>query len=399
MEFRLPELGEKIETADVVKVLVKPGDRVGRDQSVLELETDKAVIELPSPVDGVVGTVEVKVGDRIRVGQVVMEIEESGASAPSPQPSPTTPDRGHFVGGEGVQKKAPSPLRGEGQGEGAGSLALASPMVRRLARELGVDINLVSGTGFKGRVSFDDVKRFVFGARTQAQIELPDFSKWGPVEKKPMSQVRIKTAQNVSLAWTNIPHVTQFDDTDITKMEGLRKKASLLIAEKGGRLTVTALMVKIAADVLKEFPRFNASLDMANQQIVFKKYCHVGIAVDTDRGLIVPVIRNADTKSILELAVELPKLAEKARNKTLTLEEMQGGTFTITNLGGIGGTYFTPIIHTTQAAILGLGKAKKEALRLLLPLSLSYDHRLIDGADAARFLGKIAERVEQIKEI
>jgi pyruvate dehydrogenase E2 component (dihydrolipoamide acetyltransferase) len=286
--------------------------------------------------------------------------------------------------------------------------------VRRFAREIGIDIHKVNGTGPGGRISIDDVK--VFAKSINEQISksggtyslgvqpesLPDFSKWGDVERKTMSNIRRKTAEHLSYAWSSIPHVTQYDKADITDLEVLRKKFAKQAEAAGGKLTVTVILLKIIASALKKFPELNASVDMSNKEIIYKNYINIGIAVDTDRGLLVPVIRDVDKKNIIELAAELAEISEKARDKKLSLDEMQGGNFSISNLGGIGGTYFTPIINSPEAAILGVSRGSKEAVlidnefvpRLMLPLSLSYDHRIIDGADAARFIRWVSQALE-----
>jgi pyruvate dehydrogenase E2 component (dihydrolipoamide acetyltransferase) len=288
----------------------------------------------------------------------------------------------------------------------------AAPSVRRMARELGVDIGDVPGSGPSGRISVDDVKAYArqllsgAGKPAVSPVVLPDFSRWGEIDRQPMRAVRRKTAEHLSAAWAAIPHVTQHDHADITHLEDLRKKYAKQAEAAGGNLTVTAIAVKIVASALRVFPQFNASIDLAEETIIFKKYVHVGVAVDTDRGLLVPVIRDADTKNILQLAVELTQLSEKARSRKLSLEEMQGGCFSISNLGGIGGTAFTPIVNAPEVAILGISRARMEPIyrgpasgdfyaRLMLPLSLSYDHRAIDGADGARFLRWVAEALEQ----
>jgi pyruvate dehydrogenase E2 component (dihydrolipoamide acetyltransferase) len=288
--------------------------------------------------------------------------------------------------------------------------APAAPSVRRMARELGVDINDVAGTGSGGRISTEDVKahvnRLVNSAPASgvaAAEPLPDFSRWGEIERQPMRGVRRKTAKHLAAAWAAIPHVTQHDLADITALEELRKKYAKQVEAAGGNLTVTAVAVKVAAAALRVFPAVNVSVDIAAEEIIHKKYVHIGVAVDTDRGLLVPVIRDADTKNIVQIAVELAKLSEKARTRKLSLEEMQGGCFSISNLGGIGGTSFTPIVNAPEVAILGISRARMEPVyqggqfvpRLMLPLSLSYDHRVVDGADGIRFLRWIVEALEQ----
>ena len=297
--------------------------------------------------------------------------------------------------------------------------APAAPSVRRLARELGVEIDHVAGTGAHGRISLDDVKahakRILVGGAPQSSPEaarsapigepLPDFSRWGEVERQPLRAVRRKTATHLAAAWAAIPHVTQHDFADVTTLEELRKRYAPKAEAAGGALTVTAIAVKVVASALRMFPQFNASIDLEADEIIVKKYVHIGVAVDTDRGLLVPVIRDADTKSILQLSIELAQLSEKARSRKLSLEEMQGGCFSVSNLGGIGGTSFTPIVNLPEVAILGISRARVEPVhqketasfvpRLLLPLSLSYDHRVIDGADGVRFLRWVIEALEQ----
>jgi pyruvate dehydrogenase E2 component (dihydrolipoyllysine-residue acetyltransferase) len=487
-DFTLPELGENISSGDVLRVLVKPGDTIQKEQSVLELETDKATIEVPSSVAGQVKEVKVKAGDKVKVGQAILSVEDGAGAksteaaptksggeggkaeaptkaeggkadgdrrataadaAPAPQPAKekipdvqpdiqarnqsTTPDKA------GVKDPSVGPQAQSGAAEGdapsrgrnvvdisrgarapeasAPSAAApelppapAAPSVRRMARELGVDINQVVGTSAGGRISTEDVKayakRLVEGGSRGGAVQaepLPDFSRFGAVERQPMRAVRRKTAEHLSAAWATIPHVTQCDLADITGLEELRKKYAKQVEAAGGNLTVTSIAVKIVAAALKVFPQFNASIDMAREELIYKKYCHVGVAVDTDRGLLVPVIRDVDKKNIVQLAAELAQAAERARNKKTTLEEMEGGCFTITNLGGIGGTYFTPIVNHPEVAILGMSRAQMEPVyvngtfepRLMLPLSLSYDHRVIDGADGIRFLRFLVEALEQ----
>ena len=481
-EFKIPELGENVTSGDVVRVLVKPGDTVAKDQPILELETDKATIEVPSTIAGTVKEVKVKQGQKVNVGQVVLTVDGGGAEPaktegeapkaaqaeqqpeekqprptaeakaeatdkPKPQPTgapeegglsqqatprdaserepkrepkndeeetgPAKPKRGEVVDiTRGTRAPAaaasaapPSPEPAEPQGPAVA----AAPSIRRLARELGIDIRRVHGTGPAGRISTDDVQAFVRGALAAPQAgaaasaALPELSKWGEVERKPMSNIRRKTAEHLSHAWSVIPHVTQHDRADITALEALRKQYAPQAEKAGGKLTMTAIALKIVAAALRKFPNFNSSLDVARGELVYRKSVHVGVAADTERGLLVPVIRDVDRKGIFELSTELAKLSEKARAGKLSLDEMQGGGFTITNLGGIGGTAFTPIVNWPEVAILGISRASHEPVyinqqfepRLMLPLSLSYDHRVIDGADAARFLRWVAEAFEQ----
>lgn len=432
VEFKIPELGENIEEASVTKVLVKPGDQVSKDQPLIELETDKATVEVPSSVSGAIKEVRIKEGDKAKVGDVVfviaateesevaeapteteieakaeppaVEEEPKPASAPKPKLRRAGLEEALAPAAEGYRKYRPDAIV---------KVAPAAPSVRRFAREIGIDINSVTGSGPRGRISIEDVKKFARTARTLKEAaspgfpglsvpQLPDFSKWGQIERKPMSAIRQKTAENMITSWLNVARVTQYDKADITDLEEHRKKFGSKVEVAGGKLTVTAVLLKVVASALKTFPQFNASLDVAKNEIIYKKYYHVGVAVDTDRGLLVPVIRDVDKKNILQLSVDLTEAAEKARTKKLSLEEMQGGTFTITNLGGIGGTAFSPIVYFPQVAILGISRSSIEPVyvdgkfepRLMLPLSLSYDHRLIDGADAARFLRWVAEALK-----
>jgi pyruvate dehydrogenase E2 component (dihydrolipoamide acetyltransferase) len=439
-DFRLPELGENIDSGDLVRLMIAPGARVSEGQPVMELETDKAVVEVPSTVSGVVREIKVKEGETVKVGQVIFTLE-GGASAQAAAPKKRGPVE-HISGQQAARLAFQMAMQAEGKTEEqalppdqpfvappAFSMPVqldkvagthrdpvpAAPSVRRLARELGVDIHKVQGSGPGGRISEDDVKahakNMLAAATMAAQVpaaafvepELPDFSKWGKIERVSMRGVRRKTAEHLRQAWNTIPHVTQQDRADITELEQLRAKFAPRAEEAGGKMTVTAIALKVVASALKVFPQFNASIDMAKEEIVYKQYINIGVAVDTDRGLLVPVIRDVDKKNIVELAAELTQLSKKARDRKLTPEEMTGGTFTITNLGGIGGTGFSPIVNHPEVAILGLSRSRMEPEwvnnkfepRLILPLSLSYDHRLIDGADAARFLRWIAEAFEQ----
>jgi pyruvate dehydrogenase E2 component (dihydrolipoamide acetyltransferase) len=440
-EFKLPELGENISEGDLVRLMISPGAKVSEGQPVMELETDKAVIEVPSSISGVVKEVRVKQGEKIKVGQVIFTLE--GAAAPQPDRPKHVPVE-RVSGQHGARLAFQAAIQAEGKTEeqalppdqpqpvppsftmpaqlekvaGAerGEPIPAAPHVRRLAREIGIDIHDVKGTGPGGRIGEDDVKAYSklllasVAAAAQAprgaqfaQPELPDFTRWGKVERVPIRGVRRKTAEHLWQAWTTIPHVTQNDKADITELEQLRARFAPKAQEAGGKMTVTAIALKVCSSALKIFPQFNASIDMVKDEIVYKQYINIGVAVDTERGLLVPVIRDVDKKNIVELAAELTQLSQKARDKKLTLAEMEGGTFTITNLGGIGGTGFSPIINYPDVAILGLSRSSMEPVwlngkfepRLVLPLSLSYDHRLIDGADAARFLRWIAEAFEQ----
>ena len=437
-EFRLPELGENIEQGDLVRLMISAGTRVSPGQPIMELETDKAVVEVPSSASGVVKSIQVKAGDKLKVGQVIFTLEGDGAARTRSKPEPVE----HVSGQQGARLAFQAAIQAEGKteeqalppdqpspplptftmpvqlGKVAGTEQrppiAAAPMVRRLARELGVDIYEVKGSGPGGRISEDDVKahtkQLLVTAVTAAQVpralaepKLPDFAKWGKIERVSMRAVRRKTAEHLREAWNTIPHVTQNDRADITELEQLRARFAPKAEEAGGKMTVTAIALKIVASALKIFPQFNASIDMERGEIIYKQYVNLGVAVDTERGLLVPVLRDVDKKNIVELAAEMSQLSQKARERKLTPEEMEGGTFTITNLGGIGGTGFSPIVNHPEVAILGLSRSRMEPEwingafqpRLILPLSLSYDHRLVDGADAARFLRWVAEAFEQ----
>ena len=455
IEFKLPELGENINSGQLVRIIAKQGESVKEGQALLELETDKAVIEVPSTFSGTIKDVHVKEGDKISVGQLIFTVATTGAApgqtvgapplsegqgglqqppAASPQPQPSAQDFA-LSGQQLARLQFELALRSEGKTEreahppdvremgapvhltpltpGRPTVA-ASPTVRRLAREIGVDIVQVKGTGPGGRISEGDIKVFAkqliarlqheaATAKAAPKVVLPDFSKWGSVEKEQMRSIRRKTAERLSLAWTTIPHVTQHDRADITELEKLREKFAKQAEAAGGKLTVTAIALKVIAAAMKKFPKFNASIDIDREEIIYKKYVHIGIAVDTEAGLLVPVIRNVDQKNVYQIGAELNDISKRARERKLKPEEMEGGTFTITNLGGIGGVSFTPIVNLPEVAILGLSRSSTQPVwaedhfepRTILPLSLSYDHRIIDGADAARYLRWVAEALEQ----
>jgi len=418
IDYKLPELGENIDTADILSVLVKKGDNVVVDQSLLEIETDKATIEVPSTVNGTIEKVLIKEGGKSNVGDVIFRIKTSDAVK-----KPEQTDN-KIIEEEPVKKEEPKidPSKGEIEKSRVGEFddhqppitrgsAPAAPSVRKLARELGVEIKKVPGTGSAGRISLDDVKAYVKSLNENRpagvitgipQEKLPDFTKYGKVENVPMSKIRKVTATHLSYAWSTIPHVTQFDKADITVLEKARKAFNPKVEESGGKLTVTSILIKVLTAALKKFPTFNCSIDIEKQEIIYKKYYNIGIAVDTENGLMVPVIKNTDTKNLTELSVEMGQLAKKARERKISIEELQGGCVTITNLGGIGGTSFTPIVNSPEVVILGVSRGKHEPVykdgmfnpRLMLPLSLSYDHRIIDGADAARFLRWVCEALE-----
>ncbi|MBR9997636.1 MAG: 2-oxo acid dehydrogenase subunit E2 [Cyclobacteriaceae bacterium] len=518
LEVKLPEISENIREATVVKILVSEGDDVSEDQPLIEIETDKALSELPSPVAGKVMEIKVKEGEEIEVGSLILTIEENG-EGDKEKPEPEDKDKKEGDKEEGDQgdktakreevaekpekdkqeeekpekdtkdseeeepekdtkeeekpekdakdsteeeeeepekdtkeeeepeedekeeeepekdtkeeeepeenekeedekeeeeeyatsKKEPAGKAGEEEKEKKSQVP-ASPSVRRFAREIGVDIYQVEGTGPGNRILIDDVKAFakekISGKKGPGTVgmgfPLPDFSKWGETERKPLSKVRQITAENTWKSWNASPHVTHFDKTDITQLETFRNQYSKTVEKAGGKLTITAILLKITGFALQKFPKFNSSIDMGAREIIHKKYFNVGVAVDTERGLLVPVVKNVDQKSLTALAIELGELAEKARNKKISPEELEGGNFVISNLGGIGGTNFTPVIFPPQVAILGVSRAETQPVfregefipRMILPLNVSYDHKLIDGADGARFLRWICEALE-----
>jgi pyruvate dehydrogenase E2 component (dihydrolipoamide acetyltransferase) len=426
-EIKLQALKENVDTVEVNAVKVAPGDVVAKDQTLLEVQADKAALDVPSPVAGRVTRVLVKPGDQVKIGQTYCVIESNGAAAPAapakdkaeqvsdgaPEKAkePTAAERRGIEQALPPQPAAPKPPAFERHVPGPNERVVpAGPATRRLARELGIDLRQVRGSGRQGRVVEEDVKEYVRqlaagppvalpapGGAAQAP-PLPDFSQWGPIDPQPLGAVRKATARQMALAWSLVPHVTQHDLADVTDLDAFRKQQD----GKGPKLTVTAFVLKAVAILLREYPHFNSSLDLANGRLVLKRYYHVGVAVDTEGGLLVPVLRDVDKKSIHQLAEELTVTAERARQRKLDAAELRGGTFTITNLGGIGGTAFTPIVNYPEVAILGLSRSRLEPVvrggavvpRLMLPLSLSYDHRVIDGAAAARFTRRLAELLE-----
>jgi len=448
--FKLPDLGEGIHEGEVIAVLVAVGDRVHEDQPILEIETDKARVEIPSPVNGMVKEISVKPGDIIQVGSALMAFDaeagsgamtgadtgpvETGRTAAEPaEPSiaPTAkaePARevepARVVGPEGIQKREAKPDAPPVPGP-----VPASPATRRLARELQVDLQQVSGSGPHGLVTAEDVRAFTAARERPAEVPapspaesvsatpaavtlppLPDFERWGPVARVPLRSVRRAAARRLALAWSQIPHVCHQDHADITRLEEFRRRHKAEIEALGGKLTLTVVLLKAVIPALKKHPRFNASLNNAVDEIILKHYYHLGVATDTERGLLVPVVRDVDRKSISELSVELEQLSRRTRDGEVTPEDMQGGTFTLTNIGSLGGTGFAPLINYPQVAILGAGRAQLQPVvigdenayqivpRRMLPLVLAFDHRVLDGADAARFLGMVIEVLEDPEE-
>ncbi|MDE2704558.1 MAG: 2-oxo acid dehydrogenase subunit E2, partial [Gemmatimonadota bacterium] len=373
VQFALPDLGENIESGDVIRILVDVGDSLAEDQTVIELETDKAVIEVPSSVDGTITEILVQQGDTIAVGQPILEVEageapaveeaspaaepapvpQESATAPVVEEAPNTPYSATAPIGAApvIEEAPPTPTSTDGP-------VPAAPSTRRLAREIGVDIAQVQGTGPSGRISIDDVKAYskkLHAARVAAPAAaapLPDFSQWGAVERQPMTKVREITADRLAQAWATIPQVTQFDKADITSLEKWRAEYGKKAEAAGGKLTPTAILIKVLGIALKVFPQFNASIDIAQREVVYKRYFHIGIAVDTPHGLLVPVVRDVDQKNIIELAVELSELAQKTRERKIGPADMQGGSMTISNVGTMGGTAFTPIVNPPEVAIL-----------------------------------------------
>ena len=404
-EFKLPDLGEGVEAGDVVGVLVAEGDTVEIDQGVVELETDKALVEVPSSVAGTVTKIHISAGDRVPVGSLLISVEEDEKSVPTaPEPEAEAPAPKEET--QVAEAPAPTPSRPPAPTFNGDPIP-AAPSTRRLARELGVDLTQVAGSGPGGRISQDDIKAAVRNRQTggfapTAPVELPDFSRWGNIERQPLSKVRQIIAKNMSQAWQQVAHVTQFDRADVTDLEAFRQRNKERTEAYGAKLTPTVLALKAIITALKTFPQFNASLDAGANEIILKHYYNLGIAVDTERGLLVPVIKDVDRKDILELALELGDISNRARTNKIGLNELQGGTFTITNLGSLGVGEFTPIVNHPEVAIMGLGRAREEATvregriepRLIMPLALSYDHRVIDGADGARFMRKIVDALE-----
>lgn len=412
--IKVPEIGENVEAGVVVVVHIKVGDIIAVDDTIIELETDKALVEIPSPIAGCITDVLACPGDRMHVGDVIAKVDPE-AAAPSVSKNidiNIAPELSNLETVAALDSADVAVAPETSALERAS--APAAPSIRRIARELGVDIRAVCGSGPGGQISESDVKKHVRQSMPEAGREssipnsgvvasLPDFSRWGGVDIEEMETVRRLTAQSTTTGWKSIPHVTQFDETDISGVMAFIDKNTRKAEKVGVRLTLTAIIVRICAEALRRFPRFNASVDVVNNRIILKKYIHIGIAADTPRGILVPVVRDANCKSIIELARTIADLAVRARNKKIKPDEMEGGTFTISNQGGIGGVGFTPIVLWPQVAVLGISRSALRPVyvqdrfepRTILPLSLSYDHRIIDGADAARFLRWICDGLEQ----
>ncbi len=413
-EIVLPALSESVSGGDVVDVKVKVGDSVKQGQPLFEIEAEKTTAEVTASAAGTISQLLVKKGDHVKTGQVLAMLD-GDAKAPAPAETPKSTPEKPSTDTPKSTTEAPKPTPAAPAPKATSpsvthadqAIVPAGPATRALARDLGVPIQQVPATGPFGRVTKEDVKNHIrdlanghAGGGSGIKVPpLPDFAKWGPVDVKPIESIRKRTAEHMTLCWNLIPHVTQHDLADVTDVEAFRKQQE----GKGPKLTVTAFVIKAAAILLKQFPAFNSSLDWEKKQLITKNYYHIGIAVDTERGLVVPVLRDIDKKSVHEIGKEMTDIAEKARNGKLTPDDMQGGTFTISNLGGIGGTGFTPIVNWPQVAILGLSRSRHHPVldkagefkpRLMMPLSTSYDHRVIDGAEAARFTRRLAELLE-----
>lgn len=408
--FKLPDLGEGIHEGEIVSVLVEPGDEIREGQSILVVETDKATVEIPSPFTGVVESVHVEAGQVVHVGESLITFRSEAVEPEKP-----------------VEPEKAAPEAAARRPAAAGPVP-ASPSTRRLARELGVDLRTVSGSGPGGRITAEDVRRAAERPEAPAPPreappvstvrptevgapELPDFGRFGPVERVPLRSVRRAIAKQMALAWSQIPHVSHHDVADITELERLRRHHAPESAESGTRLTLTPFLLKAAVAALKRFPFFNASLDAGTEEIIVKHYYHLGVATDTPRGLVVPVVRDVDRKSVTELAKELQELSDLAREGNLKPEHVHGGTFTLTNIGPLGGRGFSPIINYPQTAILGAGQARLEPVvrgtleehtldvRLMLPMVLAFDHRIVDGADAARFMTTVRDLLQDTERL
>ncbi len=419
MDLKLPKLGEGSDSGVVVNVFVKEGDTIAKDQNIIELENEKAVATIPATAAGVVTKVFVKAGDKITVGQRLLSLGETGGVAAVATAAAVT--HAEQVPAAAAPTEAAEVIRDEETSPRVAA-PVSSPSLRRVSRELGIDLGRIRGSGSGGRVELSDVRAYIqrlekSAAQGKSAAAAPlapakpaaeqiDFSKWGPVTKKSITPLRQVIARRMWENWNAIPHVTQFDEADFTRLNELRKKFAAAYEAKGAKLTLTPLVLKAAAATLKKHPIFNSSLDEAANEIVLKEYVHLGIAVDTDAGLIVPVLRDVDQKSVLELAKELEQLAQKARDRKVTSDELKGGTFTISNQGAIGGAHFTPIVNKPEVAILGLGRGAmkpvvrdgKVEVRMMTPLGLSYDHRVIDGGAAARFIVDLVAALQDFEE-
>ncbi|MEY4388025.1 MAG: hypothetical protein RLY20_3308 [Verrucomicrobiota bacterium] len=420
MDFKLPKLGEGADSGVVVNLFVKEGDTVAKDQTVLELESEKAVASIPSNIAGTVTKIHVKAGDRISVGARIFSVGEAGGAASAPAPAPTAAPVAAVAPVIAAPVAAPAAVAAYAPLPSSGVAPVASPSLRKVIADLGIDAARVRGSGRGGRIELGDLKNYIAYLQSvafapkeagatpaaKAPAEQIDFSKWGPVLKKPLTSLRKTIARRMTENWNAIPHVTQFDEVDITSLLALRKQFVAEYEKKGAKLTVTALILKGVADALRKHPLFNSSIDEVSDEVVIKEYIHLGIAVDTEAGLLVPVIRDVNKKSVFQLSKELEELGAKARDRKVTPDDLRGGSFTISNLGAIGGGHFTPIINKPEVAILGLGKGAAKPVvrdgkiesRTLMPISVSYDHRIIDGGNAARFVVDLIASIQSIAE-
>jgi pyruvate dehydrogenase E2 component (dihydrolipoamide acetyltransferase) len=414
----VPDIGGFKDVA-VIEVAVKAGDSVKAEDTLITLETDKATMDVPAPFDGVIKELKIKVGDKVSEGVLIAVMETSATAAPSePAPAPAPAPAAAPVAAAPAPVAAPAPAPAASAPSGGKSHA--SPSIRRFARELGVDLSQVKGSAPKGRITKDDVQNFVKAALAAPRgagggvggiqlLDMPlvDFAKFGEVESKPLSRIKKISGANLHRNWVMLPHVTQFDEADITEMEAFRKQIGAEYAKQGVKITPLAFLLKAVAATLQQFPEFNASLDASGENLILKKYYHIGVAVDTPDGLMVPVIRDVEQKGLVQLAKELGEISQKARDKKLSAADMQGGCFSISSLGGIGGTAFTPIINAPEVAILGVSRSSMKPVyqdgqfvpRLMLPLSLSYDHRVIDGASGARFTTALAQILSDVRRL
>ncbi|UBZ07974.1 2-oxo acid dehydrogenase subunit E2 [Salegentibacter mishustinae] len=449
-EIKVPQISEGVETAVISEILVSKGDKIEEDQSVISVETDKATAEVPATSGGTIKEIKVSEGDEVNVGDVIIILEdddddedseekeekettdkekdtskkkkeeserdeddsdseekedESKSKEKDDEQEEDDENEDEKDGDEKKKNKNTKFKKDKDTDEASSNEVYASPGVRRLARELGVNLKEINGSGESGRITDKDVKEYKEGGSKKSssgQAKLPDFSKWGAVETKPLNSIKKTTAKNVLASWQSIPHVFQFGEADISGVETYIEDHNEKVEKAGGKLTLTAILTKIVATALHKFPTFNASIDMDKEEMILKKYVNINIAVATEDGLLVPVIKNADQKSIKDLSVEISEIAEKAREQKLSKEDMEGGNFSISNLGGIGGTNFTPIVYHPQVAILGISRATTKPVyidgkfepRSILPLSLSYDHRIIDGADGAGFMNWLVKALE-----
>jgi pyruvate dehydrogenase E2 component (dihydrolipoamide acetyltransferase) len=422
MDLKLPPLGEGADSGNVVSILVKVGDAIAKGQGIIELETGKAVAPVPASAAGKVTMIIVAVGEKIAVGQPILSIDPA-STAPAAKPVPAKPPS---AGRRAAAAAPPPPASEEPEAPpteeevSGGAEPAASPSIRRMARELGIDLSRIRGSEQGGRIVMEDVRAYIEQLQRLAAQPRPgaagtpapppperiDFSKWGPIAKRPLTPLRKVIAGRMAQSWNSVPRVTQFDEADITALNELRKQHAAAFEAKGARLTLTSFALAIVAAALKKHPIFNTSLDEAAGELVWKEYFHIGLAVDTEQGLIVPVVRDADKKNMLALSKELGELAAKTRDRKISLEELQGGSFTISNQGGIGGGLFTPIVNRPEVAVLGMGRGALKPVvregkiepRLMLPLALSYDHRVIDGGAAVRFLLEIVQGFEHFDE-